>query len=183
MARRRKAGPRTKSGRLSRAYKTIAADHGTPQIQAKREAALAGAPPIDGSGTPPDRALAASALGILLAYGHVTAEQHSEALRYRVLHCAKFGPIGLANSQGGEATDARLVILEERLAEYERHLSRDERETLVWVACADHIPYWFDCLRLKLKLRPEDERERALLISALDALIHARSGDRRKRAA
>jgi hypothetical protein len=58
MARKRKSGPRAKSGRLSRAYKSPdLRDYGTPEFAAKRNAAINGADPQ----------LAATASGITVA--------------------------------------------------------------------------------------------------------------------
>lgn len=173
MPRKRKKAPRTKSGRLSRAYQTIAKDEGTPEVQAKRQAAV-------GTGDP---VLAASALGYLLAYEHIDREQYDEALRYRALWTAKFGTLGLCNSYGPTASDERLAKLEIKLAELERRMTVEEREELVWVACGDRIPVWFDAKRLGLKILPEDERDRELLMRALDALLDRRHGSAHGKAA
>ena len=81
ISRRRKFAARTKSGRLSRAYRSEARDHGTRETQAKRHALINGAP-VE---------LAASASGILYANGHVTDRQYSAGLTYARLHSMVFG--------------------------------------------------------------------------------------------
>ena len=82
MPRPRKPGPRTKSGRLSRAYKSpVLRDKGTPEAQSKRHALINGADPQ----------LAATASWILLANGLIERDQHSAALIYARLHALVFG--------------------------------------------------------------------------------------------
>jgi hypothetical protein len=81
MPRRRKPGPRTKSGRPSRAHKSVARDRGTAESQAKRHALINGSAPQ----------LAATASGILLANGFLTQAQHVAALRYARLPALVYG--------------------------------------------------------------------------------------------
>jgi hypothetical protein len=82
MARKRKHGPRAKSGRLSRAYKSPdLRDHGTPENQARRAYTINGADPQ----------LVATASGILLANGFISQDQHHAALTYARLHSLVFG--------------------------------------------------------------------------------------------
>jgi hypothetical protein len=83
MARKRKAGPRTKSGRLkNRPHRDLnLRDLGTPEFQAHRGAMINGADPQ----------LAATASGILLANGFLTTEQHHAALRYARWHSLLYG--------------------------------------------------------------------------------------------
>jgi hypothetical protein len=80
-----KEGPRTKGGRLSEARQRNPElrDHGTKQYVAKREAMINGAAPE----------LSATASGILLANGFLTAEQHTAALRYAWAHALTFGRV------------------------------------------------------------------------------------------
>ena len=79
---RRKPGPRTKSGRLSRAYKSPELrDKGTPEAQNKRAYLINGSDPQ----------LAATASGILLANGFLTPGQHVAALRYARWHALLYG--------------------------------------------------------------------------------------------
>ena len=71
---KRKSGPRTKSGQLSKAYKRNPAcrDKGTPELQAKRHVLISGSDPQ----------LAATASGILLANGFLTpATPHGDDAR------------------------------------------------------------------------------------------------------
>jgi hypothetical protein len=72
MPRRHKPGPRTKSGRPSRAYRGPARDTGTREFCAKRAYLINGSDPQ----------LAASASGILLANGFLSRNQHAAALTY-----------------------------------------------------------------------------------------------------
>jgi hypothetical protein len=96
MARKRNAGPRTKSGRLSRAYKhPEPRDQGTKEGQAKRAAVANGA----------DTTLADSASGILLAGGHLEQRQYLAALNYARLHAIIFGvPLPHAPRASGNHT-------------------------------------------------------------------------------
>jgi hypothetical protein len=78
----RKKQPRTKSGRLSRAYKSVELrDYGTAKYVAKRAAIINGADPQ----------LAATASGILLANGLLTKDQHLAAQRYAWAHSLTYG--------------------------------------------------------------------------------------------
>ncbi|MGH6689524.1 MAG: hypothetical protein ACREF4_02440, partial [Gammaproteobacteria bacterium] len=94
MARRnRKTGPRTKSGRLSTAYRDPRVrDMGTPEVQAKRRALV---------GQDGDPALAATALDILFANGFLTTTQHTVGVKLRRLHWAIYPRAWRSNSPGG----------------------------------------------------------------------------------
>jgi hypothetical protein len=82
MPKKRKPGPRTKSGRLSRAYKSPELrDKGTPENQNKRAYVINGADPQ----------LAASASGILLANKMIGQDQHVACMRYAHAHALVFG--------------------------------------------------------------------------------------------
>jgi hypothetical protein len=67
----RKAAKRSKSGRLSRAYKSIARDEGTEEFVEKRKRLINGADP----------SCAATASGILFANGVLSRDQHNVCLR------------------------------------------------------------------------------------------------------
>jgi hypothetical protein len=78
----RKSGPRTKSGRASRAYKSPELrDKGTPECQSKRAYLINRADPQ----------LAATASGILLANDHLNRDQHAAAMRYAWAHALTYG--------------------------------------------------------------------------------------------
>jgi hypothetical protein len=94
----RKEGPRTKSGRLSRASKRNPElhDHGTRQFVAKRAAMVNGGAPE----------LSATDSGILLANGLLTAEQHTAALKYAWAHALTFERVWGQISPLGEKVGA-----------------------------------------------------------------------------
>lgn len=111
MPRKRKPGPRAKSGRPSRAFTGAARDTGTREGRAKRAALINGADPQ----------LAASASGILLANGFLTQRQHAAALVYAWAHALTYGkpwrqacPLG--DRTGRAPSDARLVKAKAKLA-------------------------------------------------------------------
>ena len=114
--RKQKSGPRTKSGRLSRAYKTPEIrDHGTKECQDKRQYLINGADPQ----------LAATASGILLANGCLTQEQHTAALRYAWAHALVYGkpwrqicPLG--DPVGSEPPQRMQEIARDKLAWMDR---------------------------------------------------------------
>jgi hypothetical protein len=94
MARRRKHDrPRTKSGRLSRAYMTNARDPGTPELQAKREAAV--------GSREADPALSATAPGRYYARGLIEQHHYLAALTLRALYATQFGPGWPGNAEHG----------------------------------------------------------------------------------
>ena len=82
MARRRKSGTRTKSGRLSRAYKGPARDPGTAELQVKKLAAVNGRR---------DPALSATPASILFAHAVIDRDQLAAAERYRRCYPLSFG--------------------------------------------------------------------------------------------
>jgi hypothetical protein len=159
--RKRKSGPRTPSGRLSRAYKSACADAGTPEGCAKRRALVGDADP----------ALAASALGILLAHRHIDTEQHAAGLEYGRLHAAVYGVPWSTGSTGPDATMDRAEKVKRELRALESLMTTEQREVVANVAARGAIPNWFFVLRLTLKELPEDVRERDLLLSGLSALL------------
>jgi hypothetical protein len=81
MPRKRKPGPRTKSGRLSRSYRGPARDVGTPEFCAKRGYLINGSDPQ----------LAATTSGVLLANHMISRDQHAAALTYALAHALTYG--------------------------------------------------------------------------------------------
>lgn len=131
MARRKKAGARTKSGRLSRAYTGPARDAGTPELQAKRQA-------IVGDGADPN--LSVSAPGILFAKAILNREQYAQALTYRKLRAAIFGPPWPTNATAGEASDTNLIRCKRKLRALERRITNGQRHLIANVAVFDILP-------------------------------------------
>jgi hypothetical protein len=167
MARPRRKGPRTKTGRLSRAHKhPELRDKGTPEGQARRTALVNGAP-VE---------LAATVPGILFARGFLTRDQYDAAQRYAGLHRTAFGPAWrqqcpLAEAHGGPTIDDDLLIrLREVLDELHARMTPEQRKAVADVAVYQVLPTWFFAARLKLWMLPQDERERDALVSGLDAL-------------
>jgi hypothetical protein len=165
----RKEGPRTKSGRLSRAGKTNpeVRDQGTRQFIAKRAAMVNGGAPE----------LSATASGILFANGFLTSEQHNAALKYGWAHATVFGLVWRQQCLLGEPiwgwtdpSDGRAAAAKKKLAHMDRKLTDEQRQAVANVAAFNAIPNWFYVERLKLRELPEDVAERQALISGLDAL-------------
>ena len=165
MPRKPKPGPRTKPGKLSRAYRGPARDVGTPEFCAKRHYLINGSDPQ----------LAASASGILLANGFLSRGQHSAALTYAWAHALSYGrpwrqacPLG--DRTGSAPSDERLVKAKEKLAEMDAELSPEQRQAVGNIAVFGFIPQWFYVDRLRLRSLPEDAREREALVTGLEAL-------------
>ena len=121
--RKRKAGPRTKNGRLSRAYKsTQLRDEGTAEFRAKRLRLINGSDP----------ALAASTSGILHANGFLSAGQHHAALRYAWAHAVVFGrpwrqACPLADPIGQPAPDQLVELAHRALEVMDAKLDPEQR--------------------------------------------------------
>jgi hypothetical protein len=165
MPRKRKPGPRTKSGRLSRAYTGPARDVGTPEFCAKRAYLINGSDPQ----------LAASASGILLANGFLNRGQHAAALTYAWAHALTYRrpwrqacPLG--DRTGGGMPEDRLERAKVKLAEMDAKLSPEQRLAVANVAVFGFVPQWFYTERLRLRELPDDRAERAALLSGLEAL-------------
>ena len=162
----RKAGSRTKSGRLSRSL-AATRDNGTAEAIAKRCILVNGADP----------ALAATVPGILLARGYLSRDQHDAAQRYAGLHRTAFGPAWrqvcpLAEAHGGPTIpDDRLIRLREALDQLHARMTLEQRQAVADVAVYNWIPQWFYTARLGLRELAEDVAEREALISGLDALV------------
>jgi hypothetical protein len=151
MPRKRKPGPRTKTGRPSRAYATIARDYGTPQIQAKRKAAV---------GENADPTQAASAPGILCEHGHIDHQQRDILFRYRQLRGAVFGPPWPGNTSGSDASDKWLAKRKLEFEDMNRRMTHDQRHIVRAVGVFDRI----------LKL-PQENGAYFLLLQGVNALL------------
>ena len=164
--RKRKAGPRTKSGKLSRAHKTLVRDEGTAEFRAKRARLINGADP----------ALSATASGVLFANGFLTAEQHHAALRYAWAHAVVFGrpwrqACPLADPIGSSPTPDQLIkIAHAKLAQMDARLDYDQRLQVANLAVFGLWPGWFTAAKLGLRPMPEDEPQRLALLSGLTAI-------------
>jgi hypothetical protein len=167
MARPRKSGARSRSGRLSRAHITVARDHGTPEGVRNRGFLVNGSP-VE---------LAGSAIGVLLANGHIELEQVRAAERYRRAYSSCFGlPIPKASQALVEpytprANDRSLARALVRFEELAGRLGRDQKQALDHLVIDGRIPHWFRMVKLGRLLRPEDEAERSALLSGLAALV------------
>jgi hypothetical protein len=175
MARKRKPGARTKSGRLSRAHKSAARDFGTAQAQAKRTALINGAA-VE---------LAASASGILFANGHLEQRHFSAAINYARLHTLVFGrqgptPCLLSKHlpwQGGFVPDEEgIEAAERKLIRLNAQLTDAQKQVIGNVAVFSNLPTWFymgKFKRLSWRTFPEDEVERRDLLDGLSILAKA----------
>lgn len=163
MAKKRKAGPRTKSGRLSRAYlDPRVRDHGTPEAQNKRRALV---------GENGDPNLSSSVPGILYAHGYLDAQQYCEALEFARLRCILFGGPWPSNTIGSEPTEERIREIKRRFESKAARLTTEQESVITNVAAFHRIPNWFFALKLNLKMLPEDHLEQELLLSGINALL------------
>jgi hypothetical protein len=167
MGRRRKAGKRTPSGRLSRAHRDIEVrDHGTAEGVRKRHLLVNGAP-IEWAG---------SAITILQANGHVSAEQVNAAQRYRWAYSLAFGlPIPKASQAFVEphtprSTDRSLAKALGRFEALAGRLRRDQKAVLDQLVVDGALPGWFRRAKMGRPPTAEDEAEREALLSGLAAL-------------
>ena len=90
---------------------------------------------------------------------------------YRSLHAALYGTPWPRPSWGTEIREEALVEMQ---AEYDAKVSRlshDQRHVITNVCVFDERPMWFYCRMAGLKELPEDERERELLLTGLDAVL------------
>jgi hypothetical protein len=177
MARKRKPGPRTKSGRLSRAHKRNPElrDQGTFEGQRKRTALINGA----------SVELAASVPGILFANGHLEQRHFSAAINYARLHALVFGrqgptPCLLSKHlpwQGGFIPDeGGIEAAERKLTRLNGLLTDAQRQQVGNICVFSHLPTWFymgKFKRLRWRTFPEDEVERRDLLDGLSILAKA----------
>jgi hypothetical protein len=170
MARKRKHGPRTKSGRLSRAYKSPdLQDKGTPENQARRAYTINGADPQ----------LAATASGILLANGFLTQDQHHAALKYARWHSLLYGspwatcacPLSHELAHHGREPPEDLIVRAKRTIDaLNAKLDPDQRQAVANVAVFGFLPTQYYVLRCGWRALPEDARNWGALLSGLNAL-------------
>lgn len=170
--RKRKPGARTRGGRLK--ARKPAVDKGTAELQRMRQW-------LAGHGDP---ALTSYPLGVLLANGEVTEQQHKAGCRYAFLHAVVFGRASVAavsfervgRGWAGDwddrwlaAREAELRRLTFRLMEHPARL----RMALDSVVVYERTPRWMRPVRP----RPADVREADLFIKALDLLAGTESRD------
>lgn len=165
MGRRRK-GPRTASGRLSRAFKGEARDTGTPEANAKRSYLINGADP----------ALAACTSGILHANGILSRAQYDAAMRYARAHALTWGKVWpasclLGDRTGGAAPDDVLARAKAQLEAMNALLDPAQRTAISNVAIFGYIPPWFFAERGIGRTLATDQADRAALLSGLEAIV------------
>jgi hypothetical protein len=136
--RKRKAGPRTKSGRLSRAHKSPELrDKGTFEGQAKRQFLVNGG----------DSQLAATASGILPANGLIDQDMYIAALRYARAHALVFGikiPIAAEiYGYGDQPPEIAMAAAREQIDKWNERLDPDERKQVANLAVFGCVPHWF----------------------------------------
>ena len=164
MAKKRRSDrPRTKSGRLSEAYKGIARDQGTREGQARRLALVNGSE--DGS-------LAYTLPDILKAHSLISVDQHRAAWKLRRARAAVFG-MPLANSAGGREPDDEQIRKLERGYERLMKLLSPEQQLAVIDVALDLRPAWVRRAVLKLPPAEGDDVARGELLSGLDAISRA----------
>jgi hypothetical protein len=143
-------------------------DHGTREGQAKRPALIDGADPQ----------LAATASGILLANGMITEEQHIAAMRYAHAHALVYGKVWRVTSpltwdlpvHGSEPPEEAIVSAKKKIEAWNARLTIEQRTQVANLAVFGFHPMWFVATKLKLRVLPQDERDRAALLSGLTTL-------------
>ena len=169
MPRRRRIGARTKSGRLSRAYKGPVRNPGTAELQYKKLAAVNGAA---------DPALSASAATILFAHGVIDRDQLAAAERYRRAYALTFGlpDYGrclLDDGLGGRALDDDMLArARQQLDAMVAALTAEQKLAIDNLVISAWIPgWWFYAAHGIGRPLETDEREREALLTGLSALI------------
>jgi hypothetical protein len=166
MARKRKSGQRTKSGRLSRAHKGVARDFGTRESEAKRCYLVNGSDNLTLASTPID---------VALARGHVTREQHTAAVWLRIMRARVFGRPGARTidleglSSGRTISDKQLEHYERLYVKTMRRLTEEEQLEAIAIGM-DTYPRWLRCVIQGAPIACEDARAKEVLLSALDKL-------------
>ena len=148
-------------------------DQGTWEAQQKRRMLV---------GETGDPNLSATAVGILHAHGHLDAHQYAEALNYRRLRCALYGPPWPINGLGPEPSEGSLEKLRRRFNAKVRLLTEFQKIIVTDVAVFDVIPNWHYVGYLGIKSLPEDYVEKAALIGALDLMLGRNVDTLRQRA-
>jgi hypothetical protein len=170
--RRAKAGARTASGQLSRAAAATPTDHGTPHAQRHRMLLANGGAPE----------LAGSAVGILLAYGHLEPRHVAAAWRYAIARAAAFGlarPSACFDAidisrRGVPQTEESEASARRRFEAMVARLDPEQKTVLDQLMIDGKLPTWFRLAKARRRLRPSDEREQSALRSALEALVRDR---------
>ena len=144
--RKKKAGPRTKSGLPSRAYQSVAQDLGTQEQQAKRLAAV---------GPGADPALSWCTAGILFARGvftdstitdeterhNVAIDRYNAAVEYRRTWKSLFGtPLPNGDAEGDPPSDEKIVKIMAKFDAMVERVSPDEKLLLDKVCVDDWEP-------------------------------------------
>jgi hypothetical protein len=162
MGRRRKTGVRSKSGRLSRAYQGVAKETVTPELLAKKLTLVNRAA---------DPALSASAASILFAHNAITREQHDAAGAYHLCYALTFGtPWHRPTGDGRPVSDEILARAKIEPDAMVAALDHEQKQQIDNVVICNWLPGWFYA-RLGIgRGLPSDERERAALITGLEAL-------------
>jgi hypothetical protein len=162
MGRRRKAGQRSRSGRLSRAYQTVARDEGTPELVAKKLRAVNGAA---------DPALSASAASILFAHGVLTRDQHDAAGEYHRCWALTFDvPWRKRTGDGRPVSDEILARAKIDLDAMVAALDHEQKREIDNLVISNWLPGWFYALQGIGRELATDERERDALVSGLERL-------------
>jgi hypothetical protein len=168
MAKPRKAGLRTRSGRLSRAGSLAARDEGTAELQRHRLAL------VNGSADP---VLSSSLAGIMLAHGIISPDQKAAADRYRALRAALYGAVMPRREPGQsrppELEEHRIVKLARDFNRMVRPLTVSQKLALTDLAL-DLWPRWLRAQLLGLELDQEAACEREILLAGLE-VIRART--------
>jgi hypothetical protein len=170
MARPRKSGPRTKSGRPSRAFKGPARDAGTPELQRKKLAA------VNGSADP---ALSCSPARILFAHGVLSRDQLAAADRYHKAYRRRFGLPDYGRSLLNDRASG--AALSDDLLERARHdldhmvarLTAEQKLQVDNLVVSAWIPTWFYAAQGIGRALETDAAERDALLSGLEALARS----------
>lgn len=163
----------TLSKRRRRKKRPPAIDRGTPEQQARRRALIGAAAAH----------LAEYPLGVLLARGLVTAEQHDAGCHYaylagRVLGRTKPYRAEAAGGGGAELTEAARASIERRWLEAVRLLlgaGRRAKDAVDNAAIFERLPGWL----AREQPRPNDTAEQQALVAGLDVLARWRAGQLR----
>lgn len=151
-------------------------DYGTPELIAKRWALV-------GEGA---AELAEYPLGVMLARGIITQDQHNSGQRYAWLYGNIIGRVTIKNvlapSKGEAIEDPRQAEMEAAFRLCKNALlmaGRRACNALENAAVFERLPYWLmrEMGRVHV-VRPSEIAERAAIRSALDALVGVLGGER-----
>jgi hypothetical protein len=130
-----------------------------------------------------DPQLAGSAAGILFANNVIERRHYDAALTYARLHAFLFGTVCRCQSPLGwklavqchEPADGLVASAEQRIATVNARLTLEQRQAVANLSVYGFAPQFFFAEKLKLRALPEDERERQVLLSGLDAIASSRA--------